>query len=63
MLKGDFFPPESAYKVDTAYLNDINGWSTLTDSTQKEYGVRDEYRCRASSLKRLLPLLKKKVCD
>jgi hypothetical protein len=63
-LKESFFPPGSAYQVDRRYLDSIKGVVEAFDrNMHKSFGVRDEYRCRASSVKRLLPLLKDKVRD
>lgn len=62
--KESFFSPKSAFTVDDHYLRDVKG---VIDAYQRnkyrELGVRDEYRCRASSVKRLLPHLKAKVRD
>ena len=59
---GSFFPLKSAYEVDQRYRQDIKGVVEAYDrNVGKSFGVRDEYRCRASAVKRLLPLLKNKV--
>lgn len=61
-LKESFFPLESAYQVDQNYLQSIKGVVDAYDRNKhKSFGVRDEYRCRASTMQRLLPLLKEKV--
>jgi hypothetical protein len=61
-LKEGFFPPGTAYKQTREYGEMVQG---VTDayhrSISKSYGVRDEYRCRAGSVERLLPLLWDKV--
>jgi hypothetical protein len=61
-LKEGFFPPSMAYKQTKDYGEMIQ---EVTDayhrSISKSYGVRDEYRCRAGSVKRLLPQLMNKV--
>ena len=60
--KESFFHPRSAYEQDHKYKNGIRDLvEAYSRSMDKSYGVRDEYRCRAGSVKRLLPLLEDKV--
>jgi hypothetical protein len=60
--KESFFPFVSAYTQDKKYTQGVEGVIQAFDRCMnKSYGVRDEYRCRASSIKRLLPHLRKKV--
>ena len=57
-----FFSLDSAYNVDRDYLQDIKDISDAFRRNQhKSLGVRDEYRCRLGSVKRLFPLLRSKV--
>jgi len=59
-----FFPFLSAYLQDKKYRDSVQGLITAYERCarkKKSFGVRDEYRCRASSVKRLLPHLKNKV--
>lgn len=61
-LKRGFFPVQSAYEQDQSYRESVKGVVDACErSMEKSFGVRDEYRCRASSIKRVLPLLKDKV--
>ena len=61
-VKEGFFPPASAYEVNQKYRDDIKGVIDAYERNKFErFGVRDEWRCRAKTMKRLLPLLKDKV--
>jgi hypothetical protein len=61
-VRGSFFPFLSAYNADESYHHDIRGViEAYNRCKSRSYGVRDEYRCRASCLKRVLPLMKAKV--
>lgn len=63
-LKENFFPFASAYAQDSKYREGVDGVTQAFDRCRtKSFGVRDEYRCRASSVRRLLPHLKHKVRD
>jgi len=60
--KTGFFPARSAYEVNQDFLDTVKGVvSAYERSLDKSYSVRDEYRCQASSARRLLPLLTDKV--
>jgi hypothetical protein len=60
--KDGFFPTQSAFDVDQKYLEDIKEIiEAFRRNDEREFGVRDEYRCRGGSLKRLLPSLREKV--
>lgn len=61
-LKQGFFPVQPAYDQLPSYMDSVKGVVNAYDrNMKKSFGVRDEYRCRASSIKRLLPFLKDKV--
>ena len=61
-VKEGFFPPASAYEVNQKYRDDIKGVIDAYERNKFErFGVQDEWRCRAKTMKRLLPLLKDKV--
>jgi len=61
-LKDDFFSMGSAYHLNHSYLKSVKDIKeTYQRNRFKALGVRDEYRCRAKSVKRLLPLFKAKV--
>lgn len=61
-LKENFFPFVSAYQQDNKYKDAVDGViKAFQRAMNKSYGSRDEYRCRASSIKQLLPLLMEKV--
>ena len=61
-LREGFFPISLAYDVNKKYVEDIEGVvDAYRRSRDKSYGVRDEYRCRARTMKVLLPHLEKKV--
>jgi len=48
--------------LDYKYRQDIKDVIEAYErNKEKSFGVRDEYRCRGSSLKYLLPLLEDKV--
>ena len=60
--KESFFHTRSAYEQDQSYKQGIRGLvEAYSRSIHKSFGVRDEYRCRAGSMNRLLPLLEDKV--
>jgi len=57
-----FLPPESAYHQKEDYTKTVDGMtSAFMRSHERSYGVRDEYRCRAS-VRQLFPALVEKVC-
>jgi hypothetical protein len=61
-LKQGFFPPAHAYNQSKQYKETVLGVVDAYERSKcKSFGVRDEYRCRASSMERLLPCLKAKV--
>jgi len=61
-LKEGFFPPSSAYNLDPKYKQDVKDVVEAYErNKEKSYGLRDEYRCRGSTVKRALPLLEDKV--
>ena len=56
-----FFPAELAYHQHSNYWKTVDGVrNAFTRSVGRSYGVRDEYRCRAS-MRKLFPLLISKV--
>ena len=58
----NFFSVRSAYQQDDTYTQSISGViDAYRRNMHKSYGVLDEYRCRARSMKKLLPLLLDKV--
>jgi len=60
--RNGFFSAESAYHLKDDYRTTIEGITgAFTRSINRSYGVRDEYRCRAS-IRRLFPVLILKVC-
>jgi len=60
--KTGFFPARSAYMADKDFVDSVEAVVCAYErSLHKSYGVRDEYRCRASSARRLLPYLRNKV--
>lgn len=58
-----FFPAGSAYHQKDDYWRQVEGvTNAFMRSCTRSFGVRDEYRCRARSVKRLIPELMEKVC-
>ena len=57
-----FFPLAEAYNVSKKYTDSLAGVEGAYDrNMDKELGVRDEYRCRARTVQRVLPLMREKV--
>lgn len=60
--KEKFFPVSATYKQDPQYRDAIRSMLEAFDrNINKSFGVRDEYRCRGSSIKRVFPHLKARV--
>ena len=60
--KEAFLPARSAYNLDHDYRSTIDGViGAYQRSMKKSFGVRDEYRCRAYSIRAVLPVLRTKV--
>ena len=61
-LKDGFFPPSLAYNLDPRYKQDINDVVEAYErNEEKSWGTWDEYRCRGSTIKDVLPYLEAKV--
>jgi hypothetical protein len=58
----NFIPVADAYQDNEAHRSRLTGLKeALQRNKNKSLGVRDEYRCRGTSVRRLLPKLKEKV--